>query len=177
MKRLKLIVALCILLNVSIISSAAAVIHPDGTRDYHKPNGDYNYSAPGELNQSAQYWLNPEHGKTISIYVDKSRRSPDYYFVSDGGLSWARHTYLYGRDDSVGGYWYVATIPYNYRGSTIHVRRNAWDSWNNEGDHNYYGNNDLYVYVGYDTAHSHQWGGWVSAALNRSEVTKPYEVY
>lgn len=24
---------------------------------------------------------------------------------------------------------------------------------------------------------SHQWGGWVSAALNRSEVTKPYEVY
>lgn len=34
MKRLKLIVALCILLNVSIISSAAAVLHPDGTRDY-----------------------------------------------------------------------------------------------------------------------------------------------
>ena len=171
MKRLKLIVALCILLNVPIISSAAAVLHPDGTRDYKEPNGNYHYSAPGELNQSAQYWLNPEHGKTISIYVGKSRRSPDYYFVSDGGLSWACHTYLYGRDDSVGGYWYVATIPYNYSGSTIHVRRNAWDSCNNEGDHNYYGNNDLYVYVGYDTAHSHQWGGCVSTALNRSEVS------
>ena len=162
MKRLKLIVTLYILLNVSVLTAFADMyVHPDGTRDYHLDSADYTYSAPGELNQSATYTLNPEHGKTIRIYCGQSRRSASYYFVDGGGLSWAKHTRLYGRDYSVGGYYYFATIPNNYSGGTIHVRRNAWDSVNNEGDHNYYGNNDLYVHVGYDTSHSHQWGGWV----------------
>ena len=175
MKRLKLIVTLCLLLNVSVFNSYASTWGTNPTPDWtfnaehDRENGFINYQYKNPY-QEKVHTINPKAGQVIRLVRNIRRRGPSDVIEQTGGMSYTTGGYRYGEASSWYEY-YSFTIPKNYAGGTLAVFMPAWDSWNNEDDHMYYGNKRVIVKVGYDTSHSHQWGGWVSTALNRSEVS------
>ena len=175
MKKLKLIVTLCLLLNVYVFSSYASSWgdnpKPDWTfnADNDRENGFTSHSYENPY-QEKVYYISPKAGQVIRVVRNIRMHGPDDVIEQTGGMSYTLGGYRYGSASTWDEY-YSFTIPKNYAGGTLAVFMPAWDSHDDEGEHNFYGNRRVIIKVGYDTTHSHQWGGWVSTALNRTEVT------
>ena len=139
-------------------------------RNYNKMNGYETGDSYATLTNINSPYTFPHAGEKILIHHSSYQRE---WEADKAGCTskWAAASQYRpkGSDRNLGRY-YLYTIPNGAHGQYIRFYMNPCEGGSESEGYYYTQPFNCYVQL-YPSNHSHQWGGWVSAALNRSEVS------